>query len=85
MVMKTSSDRTADTALPFERVRDVVRIGGSGAELTAGQLRFTPRAKKVLELAQRERLAFRDGYLTTVHILLALAWGRRVTSPKLKR
>ena len=41
-----------------ERVRSqVVRIVGSGEEVTSGQIPFTPRAKKVLELALREALA----------------------------
>jgi ATP-dependent Clp protease ATP-binding subunit ClpC len=61
-----------DLGITLERVRDAVRIGGSSAELTSGQSRFTPRAKKVLELALREVLAFRDRYTTTAHILLAL-------------
>jgi ATP-dependent Clp protease ATP-binding subunit ClpC len=61
-----------DRGITPERVRDLVRIGGSSAELTWSQLRFTPRAKKVLELATREPFAVRDGYITTAHILLAL-------------
>src|SRR5215207_10528132 len=41
--------------ITVERVRSqVVRIVGSGEEVTAGQIPFTPRAKKVLELALRE-------------------------------
>jgi ATP-dependent Clp protease ATP-binding subunit ClpC len=67
-----AADVLKDLGITLERVRDVVRIGGSSAELTSGRLRFTPRAKKVLELALREALAFRDGYITTAHILLAL-------------
>ena len=40
--------------ITVERVRSqVVRIVGSGEEVTAGQIPFTPRAKKVLELAPR--------------------------------
>jgi ATP-dependent Clp protease ATP-binding subunit ClpA len=58
--------------ITVERVRDAVRISGSSAEPSSSELRFTPRAKKALEIAQREALAFRDGYLTTAHILLAL-------------
>ena len=61
-----------DLGITLERVRDVVRIGGPSAELPSGQIPFTPRAKKVLELALREAFAFRDGYITTAHILLAL-------------
>jgi ATP-dependent Clp protease ATP-binding subunit ClpC len=67
-----AADVLKDLGITLERVRDVVRIGGSSAELTSGRLRLTPRAKKVLELALREAFAFRDGYVTTAHILLAL-------------
>ena len=67
-----AADVLKDLGITLERVRDAVRIGGSGAELTSGRLRLTPRAKKVLELALREAFAFRDGYITTAHILLAL-------------
>ena len=46
--------------ITVERVRaQVVRIVGSGEEVTAGQIPFTPRAKKVLELALREALSAR--------------------------
>jgi hypothetical protein len=67
-----AADVLKDLGITLERVRDLARIGGSSAELTSGQLRFTPRAKKVLEISQREAFAFRDGYITTAHILLAL-------------
>ena len=44
--------------ITVERVRSqVARIVGSGEEVTAGQIPFTPRAKKVLELALREALS----------------------------
>ncbi len=43
--------------ITVERVRaQVVRIVRSGEEVTSGQIPFTPRAKKVLELALREAL-----------------------------
>ena len=61
-----------ERGITLERAREVVRNGGSGAEPSSDQLRFTPRAKKTLEISQREALAFRDGYITTAHILLAL-------------
>jgi hypothetical protein len=50
----------------------VVRIIGSGEEVTAGQIPFTPRAKKVLELALREALSLGHDYIGTEHILLGL-------------
>jgi len=56
-----------------ERVRaQVVRIVGSGEEVTSGQIPFTPRAKKVLELALREALSLGHNYIGTEHILLGL-------------
>jgi ATP-dependent Clp protease ATP-binding subunit ClpC len=56
-----------------EKVRaQVVRIVGSGEEVTSGQIPFTPRAKKVLELALREALSLGHNYIGTEHILLGL-------------
>ena len=56
-----------------EKVRSqVVRIVGSGEEVTSGQIPFTPRAKKVLELALREALSLGHNYIGTEHILLGL-------------
>jgi ATP-dependent Clp protease ATP-binding subunit ClpA len=60
--------------LTVERVRaQVVRIVGSGEEVTSGQIPFTPRAKKVLELALREALSLGHNWIGTEHILLGLA------------
>ena len=50
----------------------VVRIVGSGEESPQGQIPFTPRAKKVLELALREALSLGHNYIGTEHILAAL-------------
>ena len=59
--------------ITIERVRtQVVRIVGSGEEATSGQIPFTPRAKKVLELALREALSLGHNYIGTEHILLGL-------------
>jgi ATP-dependent Clp protease ATP-binding subunit ClpA len=56
-----------------ERVRaEVVAVVGSGAEVTSGQIPFTPRAKKVLELALREGVDLGHNYLGTEHVLLGL-------------
>src|SRR6478735_276340 len=56
--------------ITVERVRaQVVRIVGSGEEVTSGQIPFTPRAKKVLELALREALSLGHNYIGTMHIL----------------
>ena len=60
--------------ITVERVRaQVVRIVGSGEEVTSGQIPFTPRAKQVLELALREALSLNHNYIGTEHILLGLA------------
>jgi ATP-dependent Clp protease ATP-binding subunit ClpC len=56
-----------------ERVRaQVVRIVGSGEEVTSGQIPFTPAARRVLELALREALSLGHNYIGTEHILLGL-------------
>jgi ATP-dependent Clp protease ATP-binding subunit ClpA len=59
--------------ITVERVRvQVVRIVGAGEEVTSGQIPFTPRAKKILELALREALSLGHNYIGTEHILLGL-------------
>jgi ATP-dependent Clp protease ATP-binding subunit ClpA len=50
----------------------VAQIVGHGEEATRGQVPFTPRAKKVLELSLREALAVGHNYIGTEHILLGL-------------
>jgi len=60
--------------ITVEEVRvQVARIVGSGDELMAGQIPFTPRAKKVLELSLREALSLGHNWIGTEHILLGLA------------
>ena len=57
----------------FEKVQaQVARIIGQGDEVTTGQIPFTPRAKKVLELSLREALDNGDNYIGPEHILLGL-------------
>jgi ATP-dependent Clp protease ATP-binding subunit ClpC len=51
---------------------DVTRIVGRGDEVVAGQIPFTPRAKKVLELSLREARALHHDFIGTEHILLGL-------------
>ena len=67
--------------ITVEEVRaQVARVVGQGDEVTTGQtdevttgqIPFTPRAKKVLELALREALSLGDDYIETEHILLGL-------------
>ena len=55
------------------RVREqVVRIVGFGEQEPPGQIPFTPRAKKVLELALREALSLGPMSVDTEHILLGI-------------
>jgi hypothetical protein len=57
----------------LDRVRVlVVEDVGVGDETPTGQIPFTPRAKKVLELALREALSLGHNYIGTEHILLGL-------------
>ena len=59
--------------LTVEEVRaQVVRIIGQGDEATAGQIPFTPRAKRVLERSLREAIELGHNYVGTEHILLGL-------------
>ncbi len=59
--------------ITIERARgQVVRIVGSGEEVTSGQIPFTPRAKAVMEMALREALSLGHDYIGTEHILLAV-------------
>ena len=53
-----------------ERVQDVVAPAGGPAQ--EGSPPFTPRAKKVLELALREALQLGAGHIGTEHLLLGL-------------
>ena len=63
----------ASFGLTVENVRArVAQMVGQGDEVTTGQIPFTPRAKKVLELALREALALGDKYVGTEHILLGI-------------
>jgi len=57
----------------LEEAREqVLRIVGRGDEVTVGQIAFTPRAKKVLELSLRESQSLGHNYIGTEHILLGL-------------
>ena len=50
----------------------VDRLIGRGDELPAGQIPFTPRAKKVLELSLREAVTLGHSHISTEHVLLGL-------------
>jgi len=61
------------TGLTLEAARaEVEAIIGRGASSPSGHIPFTPRAKKVLELALREALALKNSYIGPEHILLGL-------------
>ncbi|GBE57726.1 ATP-dependent Clp protease ATP-binding subunit ClpC1 [bacterium BMS3Abin01] len=62
---------TLDVSLDEVRMQ-VAQIVGLGEEQESGQIPFTPRAKKVLELALREALSLGHNYIGTEHILLGL-------------
>ncbi|MDN6814873.1 MAG: AAA family ATPase, partial [Corynebacterium variabile] len=59
--------------ISLEAVRtEVEDIIGTGGHPPSGYIPFTPRAKKVLELALREALQLGHKYIGTEHILLGL-------------
>ncbi len=51
------------------RIEEII---GQGQQPPSGHIPFTPRAKKVLQLARREALAMGHSYTGTEHILLGL-------------
>ncbi len=63
-----------EAGITLEAVRaEVLRHLGTGDAVADGEsLRFTPRAKKVLELSLREALALKHDHIGTEHILLGL-------------
>jgi ATP-dependent Clp protease ATP-binding subunit ClpC len=59
--------------ITIEGVRaQVARIIGQGDEVTTGQIPFTPRAKKVLELSMREALSLGHDFIGTEAVLLGI-------------
>jgi ATP-dependent Clp protease ATP-binding subunit ClpA len=55
--------------------REVEALVGRGQQATSGHIPFTPRAKKVLELALRESVQLGHDYIGTEHLLLGLVRG----------
>jgi ATP-dependent Clp protease ATP-binding subunit ClpC len=55
-----------------EARREVETIIGHGQSAPTGHIPFTPRAKKVLELALKEALEIGHNYIGTEHILLGI-------------
>ncbi len=64
--------RSLGLSLEQARASVVELVGQGAAEISGGQIPFTPRAKKVLEVALREALALGHKYIGTEHILLGL-------------
>jgi ATP-dependent Clp protease ATP-binding subunit ClpC len=62
---------TLDVTIEEARAQ-VVRVVGTGTEIDAGAIPFTPRARKVLDMALEESRALGHTYIGTEHILLAL-------------
>jgi ATP-dependent Clp protease ATP-binding subunit ClpC len=60
--------------ITVEEVREQVKrlVGQGDEEIVTGQIPFTPRAKKVLELALREALSLGHNYIGTEHVLLGI-------------
>jgi ATP-dependent Clp protease ATP-binding subunit ClpA len=59
--------------MPIDEVREEIKAKvGTGKAPPRGRIPFTPRAKKVLELALREALQLSHNYIGTEHILLGL-------------
>ena len=60
--------------LDLDQIRQAVEnmVSGSGGTLTVGEIPFTPRAKRVLELAVEEARLLGHNYVGTEHLLLGL-------------
>jgi ATP-dependent Clp protease ATP-binding subunit ClpA len=59
--------------ISLESAREAVLAEvGPGKKPSSGHIPFTPRAKKVLELALREALALHHNYIGTEHLLLGI-------------
>ena len=68
-----ASEALSRLGMSLDGTRDEVKaIIGIGKAKPAGHIPFTPRAKKVLELALREALQLNHDYIGTEHILLGL-------------
>jgi len=68
-----ASQALARFGITLDGTRDEVKaIIGLGKSKPSGHIPFTPRAKKVLELALRESLQLNHDYIGTEHILLGV-------------
>lgn len=66
----------AGVTLEAARVQ-VAEIAGPGGKAPTGHIPFTPRAKRVLELALREALELKQSFITPEHMLLGLIRERK--------
>jgi ATP-dependent Clp protease ATP-binding subunit ClpC len=62
----------ASAGVGEDAVRARAATTGVAAELKAGQIPFSPNAKRVLEQSLREAVRRKHGYIGTEHILLGL-------------
>ncbi|CAM9104450.1 unnamed protein product [Chrysoparadoxa australica] len=62
---------------------EVERLVGRGSGFVAVEIPFTPRAKKILEMAMQQARDFGHSYIGTEHLLLALLEDREGVSNKI--
>jgi ATP-dependent Clp protease ATP-binding subunit ClpA len=68
-----AADALAQLGVELDAARAAIAaIVGPGDQMTEGQIPFTPRAKKVMELALREALSLGHDYVGSEHLLLGL-------------
>ena len=53
-------------------IEEIEQLVGKGEYQQVGEIAFTPRAKKILELASQESSQLKNNYIDTEHILLGL-------------
>jgi hypothetical protein len=73
--------RSAGVTIEAAR-EQVAEIAGPGDKALLGHIPFTPRAKRVLELALREALELRQGSIRPEHVLLGLIRERNGAGPQ---
>ncbi len=57
---------------PDEVIEEIIQLIGKGENRQINEASFTPRSKKVLELASQEANQLKSNYIDTEHILLGL-------------
>jgi ATP-dependent Clp protease ATP-binding subunit ClpC len=77
----------ADVQALSSRVNDVLRASPRSRlrvpDVTVGQVYITPRLKRVMDVAQEEANRLRDEYISTEHLLLAIADERGTSSARI--